>query len=115
EGLKQDELSLPPLRQPARLRKIERHAASPSLRTPRADGQDSVAANVQVTLRPHFEGGPIPPHLLHPFPYPVVAVIAGAHQERRHRDPLDLRVEELIEIRSPFCVRPVERFEGPAG
>jgi hypothetical protein len=35
----------------------------------------------------------------------VMAVMAGSLQARRHWNPLDLRVEQLIEIRRPFRVR----------
>jgi len=64
------------------LRKIKQLAASASLRRPSGDDQYQVAAEVQVTVRPHLEARSIPLHLLHPLPHLVGAVIAGSHQER---------------------------------
>jgi hypothetical protein len=78
---------------------------------PRAQRQHPAVAQVPELLRPHLKAGPIPPHFLEPLPHAVVAVVTRSLQERRHGDPLDVRVERLVEVGGPFRERPVERIE----
>ena len=98
------------------MRDIEQRLASPAPCMPRAQGQDPVVAQVPELLGPRLELRPIPLRVLDPLPHPFVAVVGGSLEDGHDRDPLDVGVEEVEELRQvggPRCVCPVERLEGP--
>src|SRR5512133_3305847 len=114
EGLHPDDLSLPHLQQPGRLRDIEQHLASSPLGTPRAQDQNPVVPQVPELLGSRLERRPIPPYLLDPLPYSLDAVVGRSLEDGHDRDPLDLRVEQPVKVGGPFRDRPVECLEAPA-
>jgi hypothetical protein len=97
------------------LRDIEQHVASATPRTPRAQGQDPVVAQVQEMLRSCLELRPIPLHILDPLPHPLVALVGRSLKHGVDRNPLDIRVNQRIKVASPLRERPVELLEEPLG
>ena len=115
ERLHPHELPLPVLRQPGRLREVERHVAFPAPSMPRARARTRSSPRSRNSSRSRLELLPIPLHVLDPPPHPLMAVVAPSLEDGRDRNPLDLRVEKRIKVVGPFRKRPVECLEAPAG
>jgi hypothetical protein len=114
EGLHADDLPVPEPVEPGSLYEIEFYAASSPMYVPAAKGQDAIVPEVVEVRACEFIRFPSPPHVVHAFAHRVDAAEASAFNQGGKSHPLDLGMQELVEVVAPVGEGAIERIEAGA-